>query len=121
MNAVSRLYNRTIDAEVASNVKKAQTLWQRLCGLLSHRDIAPTQGMWFDNCSSIHTMGMRAPIDVIFLDGQHRVVAIRRAVKPNRFFVGHSRARALVELGAASAPRGNVAIGDRLALVDVSH
>jgi uncharacterized membrane protein (UPF0127 family) len=118
VSVMSRLYNRTIDAEVANNVTRARTLWQRLSGLLPHREISSTQGMWFDNCSSIHTMGMRACIDVIFLDAQHRVLAIKSSVKPNRLWVSHSRARALVELGAASAPRWNISVGDRLLLKD---
>jgi uncharacterized membrane protein (UPF0127 family) len=118
MNIMSHLYNRTTDAEVANDVQRARTLWQRLVGLLPHREILPTQGLWFDNCSSIHTMGMRTSIDVIFLDAQHRVVAIKSGVRPNRFFVAHSRARALIELGAASSPRWNIRIGDRLLLKD---
>jgi uncharacterized protein len=120
MSAMARLYNGTTNTEVANDVRKARTLWQRLSGLLPHREIAPSQGMWFDNCSSVHTMGMRAAIDVIFLDAQHRVLAIRSGVKPNTLWVSHSRARALIELGAASAPRWNVSIGDRLSLKESS-
>lgn len=40
----------------------------RLLGLALLRDI-PADGLLLPRCSSVHTVGMRAPIDVLFLGG----------------------------------------------------
>jgi uncharacterized membrane protein (UPF0127 family) len=42
-------------------------------------------GLLIPRCSSVHTFGMRFPIDVLFLDDEDRVIELRRAVPPGRF------------------------------------
>jgi uncharacterized membrane protein (UPF0127 family) len=57
-------------------------------------------GLLIPRCSSVHTVGMRFPLDLYFLDGQGEVVAVRRGVPPRRLaFCG--RARAVLELPAS--------------------
>ena len=41
-------------------------------------------GLLIPRCHSVHTLGMRFEIDVLFLDGEGRVIEARRAVGPNR-------------------------------------
>ncbi|HEX2088113.1 MAG TPA: DUF192 domain-containing protein [Solirubrobacteraceae bacterium] len=62
---------------------------------------------------SVHTCGMRFPIDVVFLDAELRVVRVVRGLRPWRL-AGARRARAVLELPAGGA--GAIAEGDRLAL-----
>lgn len=65
-----------------SPVKFALKPFERACGLLAWKDfggmlvIAP--------CRDVHTMGMRAPIDVAFIDGRGRVLEAHRMVGPFR-------------------------------------
>jgi uncharacterized membrane protein (UPF0127 family) len=117
MNRASRLTNETTGADIAEDVAKANTLWQRLSGLLPYKTILPSQGLWFDRCSAVHTIGMRATIDIIFLDEQRRVVRFERGVKPNRLRVGDRRANSLIELGSGLSGR-DINIGDTLTLQD---
>jgi uncharacterized membrane protein (UPF0127 family) len=51
-------------------------------------------------CRSVHTFGMRFPIDVFFLDGDRVTLSRRSAVPPNRV-VGDRRAAAVLEVPVA--------------------
>ncbi|HVA27912.1 MAG TPA: DUF192 domain-containing protein [Candidatus Baltobacteraceae bacterium] len=97
-------------------VAKAETGWQRLVGLLGSRCIPPHEGMWFDDCSAVHTIGMRFALDIIFLDRNGRVIDLRERVAPNALAVVCPRACVTVELGAGTLATTGVRLGDRLVL-----
>ena len=60
--------------------------------------------MVFPRCRDVHTLTMRHPLDVAFLDRRGRVVAVHRLVLPGaRLRCG--RAWAVVERFARPAPR----------------
>jgi uncharacterized protein len=113
---MARLRNLTTGEVVAENVERAHSWWRRLSGLLPYRTISRNDGLWFDHCSAIHTLGMRETIDAIFLDADRRVIAIRHRVPPHQLIVGKVGASAIVELGAAEPGTRNVSAGDQLAL-----
>ncbi len=112
---VGRLHNLTTGNVVAGNVTQARSWWRRLAGLLPYRNPPPGEGLWFDRCFAIHTIGMRCNIDAIFLDGDRRVLDVRRSVSPHRLLVAHRGARAVVEV-VAGAEIGDIRVGDCLAL-----
>jgi uncharacterized membrane protein (UPF0127 family) len=65
-------------------VPVATSTRSRLLGLaLLGRERAGA-GLLIPRCSSVHTFGMRFPIDVLFLDADVRVIELRRAVPPCR-------------------------------------
>ena len=61
-------------------------------------------GLLIPGCASIHTFGMRFPLDVVFLDGAGRVLALQLAVRPRRLLC-HRRARAVLEIPARPGGR----------------
>jgi hypothetical protein len=64
-------------------------------------------------CRSVHTIGMRVPVDVAFCDGD--LVVLRVVTVPrNRVTRAVLRARAVVEAEAGSFARWGVGPGDRL-------
>jgi uncharacterized protein len=63
--------------------------------LLDRADAGP--GLLIPRCSSVHTFGMRFPLDLHFLDADGAVLASRLAVPPRRF-VGHRGAVAVLEI-----------------------
>lgn len=67
----------------------------RLLGLalLSREDAGV--GLLIPRCRSIHTFGMRFPLDVLFLDAEGRVIDLRRGVPPGRFVRSPSAVAAL--------------------------
>ena len=112
----TQLRNLRTGSILADKVEKANSCWSRITGLLSRTVVRPSEGLWFDRCSAIHTLGMRTEIDAIFLDDQNRVLGVRYSVPPHRLIVGHWKARVVVELGPAASKTRQVRIGDRLAL-----
>ena len=117
MSAQSRILRNATTGEVlAANVRYADTWWERLAGFIPRRVIAPDDGLWFRNCWAVHTIGMRAPIDVIFLDKDSRVVRSERRVALQRPAIACVGARNVVELGAGALEGRDVLAGDRLTL-----
>lgn len=113
---MARLRNLRTGDIVAGDVEKANSLWRRFTGFLTYGTIRPDRGLWFDNCSAIHTIGMRERIDAIFLAKDGRVMRVNYSVAPYRLAVICAGARAVVELGAAPAEQRDLQVGDLLAL-----
>jgi uncharacterized membrane protein (UPF0127 family) len=110
------LKNATTGQIIAENVHYADTWWQRLAGFIPRDEIHPDEGLWFRDCWAIHTLGMRAQIDVIFLDDQGKVVRAQRSVARQRPLISCIGARNVVELGAGALDGRDVLVGDRLIL-----
>jgi uncharacterized membrane protein (UPF0127 family) len=113
---MAHLKNTTTGQVIAENVRYADTWWQRVAGFIPRADIDPDEGLWFRDCWAIHTIGMRAKIDVIFLDREGRVVRTQRCVPRQRPMISCLRARNVVELGAGALDGRDLLVGDRLIL-----
>lgn len=83
-----------------TRVYVARSALARLLGLAFLRRLPPDVALLIPRCRSVHTFGMRFALDLIFLDGQGRVVHSVAGVKPGRI-VACRRAQAVVELPAA--------------------
>lgn len=88
---------------------------QRMRGLLGRSSMPSGEGILLRPAGSVHTLFMRFPIDVVFLDADLRVVGIARDVPPWRV-VGRVGARAVLELTAGESGRRDLATGDRLVI-----
>jgi|HubBroStandDraft_1064217.scaffolds.fasta_scaffold289919_2 uncharacterized membrane protein (UPF0127 family) len=108
------LENAATGEVLARHVRQARSPWLRAVGFLSWTSVTPEEGLWFDDCSAIHTIGMRASLEVIFLDREHVVIGIMPCVPPNRVRLSWPNAQAVVELGVVQRRRVNV--GERLRL-----
>jgi uncharacterized membrane protein (UPF0127 family) len=111
---VAVLKNMTTGEIIAANVVRATGFWRRMVGFM-RRAVHPDDGLWYDNCSAIHTVGMRDRIDVVFLDKNRRVLRVERAI-PRFRFAAVPGARAVVELGEATLQGRDLLAGDELAL-----
>lgn len=100
---------------VATCVERAANPWTRGIGLLGRAAVGPDEGLWIERCSAVHTIGMRATIDLFFLDARGKVLRIAAGVKPFRPMISCRRAATVVELGALATGR-DVAVGDVLVL-----
>jgi len=96
------LVNTTTGDVIADDVRKVRNPFSRMVGLLTKATVAPSEGIWLAGCPAVHTMGMRATIDLIFLDDANRVVATAPNAVPNRPAFTARGARSIVELGAGS-------------------
>jgi uncharacterized membrane protein (UPF0127 family) len=55
-------------------------------------------GLLIPRCRSIHTLGMRFALDLLFLDRRGAVVSVHRAVAPGRLLFAQRAATAVLEL-----------------------
>lgn len=90
-------------------VAVAAGLRARLLGLSGLRREAAGPGLLIPRCSSVHTFGMRFPLDLVFLDREGRAIAVRRRVPPWRLAWCRG-ARSVLEIpspagGESGAPR----------------
>ena len=83
-------------------------------GLLGRSGLGAGEGMLFPRTGSVHTMFMRFPIDIVFLDAELRVLSVREAVPAWRA-VKERGAKATLELAAGEAARAGIVPGNRLA------
>ena len=91
----------------------------RMRGLLGRSDLPAGEGLLLRPANAIHTFFMRFPIDVVFLDGDMRVLAVNPGLAPWRTarFKG---TRAVLELAAGESRRHSLRPGDRLEVVRVA-
>jgi uncharacterized membrane protein (UPF0127 family) len=64
------------------DIRIASTWRTRALGLLLLPPLATQQGLWISPCASVHTVGMRCVIDVVFVDRHHRVVKLAPHIRP---------------------------------------
>ncbi len=82
-------------------------------GLLGHRELDSSEGFWIEPCNSVHTVFMRYPIDVLFLDRRGVVLKIIKNLMPWRF-AGALRARTALELRGGSVASLGIVLGERV-------
>ena len=91
----------------------ARSLWQRLRGLLARPALKTGEGLLITPCSSVHTVGMRYSLDLVFLDKGGRVVKCVTDLKAYRMAAAR-KARHVLELPVGSIAAANIVVGDRL-------
>lgn len=98
-----------------TNVRVARTFFQRLVGLLRAEALDEDQCLMIQPCSSVHTIGMKMNIDVIFLDRAGMVTKVERDVRPFRF-LSSRKSCMVIETKANSSYTKELEVGDKLYL-----
>jgi len=83
------------------------------------RSLPQGEGLIIDPCNSVHTMFMRFPIDVVFVDKDGRVIKVTEGLKPFRAAVGRG-SRWVIEMPSGAAGRAGLVVGDLLVLSEAS-
>jgi uncharacterized protein len=73
----------------------------RLLGLALLDQRRAGSGLMIPGCRSVHTFGMRFPLDLVFLDFNLLPVSLRRSVPPGRIAI-ERHAQAVLELPAGA-------------------
>jgi len=92
---------------------------QRLRGLLGRASLGAGSALCLDPCKAIHTIGMRFPIDVVFLSRTGVILRIDPAVPPRRVRLCVA-ARSVLELAAGEAHRLGLSVGKVISTSPVS-
>jgi uncharacterized membrane protein (UPF0127 family) len=109
-------FNQTRNLFLATDVTVAKTHWSRLRGLLgkSEDDFRNGCGLWIRPCRGVHTLAMRFPIDVVYLDRAGIVVHLEHDLHPWRFSPIRMQAASILELPSHTVARTETALGDAI-------
>ncbi len=78
-----RLVNLTQKVILTNNLIIANTIIKSSIGLLNQPQ---ETAMLFKTRWGIHTLGMKYPLDIIILNGNMKIVKIKKNLQPNRIF-----------------------------------
>ncbi|HEY9465685.1 MAG TPA: DUF192 domain-containing protein [Vicinamibacterales bacterium] len=100
---------------IAEVVEPALDSKSRRKGLLGRDSLADNHALVLAPCGSVHTFGMRFPIDVLFVSADGNVIKIVERMGAWRM-AGSLQACITVELPTGSVQRHQVVQGDRLSI-----
>ena len=109
-------FNRTRQAFLATELRVADTHWTRLVGLLGTdvSNFSAGQGLWIVPCHGVHTLAMRYPVDVIYLDADCNVVHLEENVRPWRMTAVRVDSRTVLEVPAHTIWNTGTVVGDSI-------
>jgi uncharacterized protein len=111
-----RAFNKTRQLYLATDLAVADTHWSRLRGLLgtAEGDFGNGTGLWIRPCRGVHTLAMRFPIDVVYLDCAGKVVHVEHNLQPWRFSPIRMQSASVLELPSHTVARTGTAVGDSI-------
>jgi len=113
-----RILNVTRNTEVAGRAEVASSGAKRSKGLLGRKGLEQGEGMWIIPCEAVHTFFMQFPLDLIYLDRNHRVKKIRSNVVPWRVSACLN-AHSILELPSGVIRKSETEPGDILEIEEV--
>ena len=113
-----RVLNTTKGTVLGERVGVADTSLSRMVGLLGKSGLAPATGLLIMPSQAVHSIGMRFPIDVLFLDRNWRVIHVQPSLTPYRLSGLHWRARCALELPVGAIAETCTSVGDELEIED---
>lgn len=108
-----KIVNLTREVVLAYSVEVADRGATRRKGLLGRSGLPAGEGLWIVPCESVHTFGMKFPIDLVYLDRNKEVKKVRSGVLPWRLSACLS-AHSVVELAVGSIYKTQTGPGDKL-------
>ncbi len=109
-------FNRTRTTYLATELVIARTHWSRFRGLMATDPSAfrRGQGLWIIPSRGVHTLAMRFPIDVVYLDQEQIVIHLEEELKPWRMAAIRIRAASVLELPIGTICDSKTALGDKV-------
>ena len=95
----------------AAVVSRADKWWAKGWGVLGKHALPAGQGMWLPGVASVHTIFVRFPLDLLFLDAEFRAVRVAPCTPPGRWLVRAAGGCHTLELGVGSLA-SDLGIGD---------
>lgn len=99
---------------VVSELEVADGFRARFFGLMGRDRLQSHQGLLLRRCNSVHTCFMKFPIDLIYLDKEHKALSAVPAVPPWRVLFGVKGADSVIELPAGVLARIGRIVGHKI-------
>jgi len=112
----SYAFNHTRQAYLATDLSVADTHWARMRGLLGRtaESFRSGRGLWITPSRGVHTLAMRFPIDVLYLDRRRVVVHLEEGLKPWRIAPVSVRTVSVLELPQHTVRSTGTDVGDQI-------
>jgi len=112
-----KAFNSRNGRELSADVAVAESLPERLKGLLGKKELKQGESLLIRPCYGIHTIGMGFPIDVVFLNKRNVVISAKNNFPPNRMTRFYFGAVSVLELTAGTLTATDTRVGDRIEIV----
>jgi len=109
-----RATNTTRGTVLGECIRVAETALTGIIGLLGERELLPGDGLLIVPSQGVHTWGMRFPLDIVVLDGDWNVIAIRCNMRPCRITRVFWKAAAVLELPCGILKSTGTLLGDTI-------
>lgn len=111
-----QIENMTRNTMLMKRGRMADNFLTKFRGLMGVRQLHEGEGLLITHCNSVHTHFMFMPIDIIYVDKNHRIVDLEAEMKTWR--IGRTRRNAdyVIELPPGVIAHTRCAVGDELRL-----
>ena len=92
----------------------ANTFWLRLRGLWGRKSLSEGEGLVLVGEKSIHTLFMRFPIDVLYIDKDYQVIRIDKNMVPYRLGPFVTQSAYVLEVPVGTIVATDTRAGDQL-------
>lgn len=108
------VYNQTRECFLSLGVTAADTTFARLRGLIGRLSLKSDEGIWVVPSSGIHTLGVLVPLDLIYLDENHRVIHLVEHFPTFRIAPLRVQSESVLEMATHSIYSSQTQVGDQL-------
>lgn len=112
-----KVYKTLNNEIIADRVEMAQCFFSRAIGLISRKTLNKGEGLVIKPCFSVHTFFMKFAIDILFISGKNKVIALYENVSPWRILPLHPKSFYVIELAAGSISDKNIQKDDTITLI----
>lgn len=107
--------NKTRNTMLSNDAFEANTVSERSLGLLNPNK---PRTLILKTHFGIHTFGMKTAIDILILNQQEKVVAMKKSLKSNRIFLWNPKYSTVLELPSGSIQSSQTKLGDVIHISD---
>jgi len=108
------VFNKARESFLSLNVTVADTHISRLRGLLGKFRLKADEGVWVVPSRGIHTIGVLFAIDLIYLDGDHRVIHTVESFGSFWIAPFRTKSESVLELPTRTISSSQTQVGDQL-------
>jgi uncharacterized membrane protein (UPF0127 family) len=115
------VYNLTRECFLSLRVTPADTTFSRLKGLIGRLKIKFDEGIWVVPSSGVHTLGVLFPLDLIYLDKNHRVIHLIEHFPTFRIAPLRAHAASVLEMPTHTIYSSQTQHGDQLLICEAEE
>ena len=108
------IINQNREKSLATHGRLANTFWLRLRGLLGRKLLQEGEGLVLVGEKSIHTLFMKFPIDVLYIDRNYQVIRVDENMVPYRLGPLVTQSAYVLEVPVGTIAATDTRVGDQL-------